>query len=137
MSMSAGFTTEEITAYVEEYLDLPHGRKHVWLEGKPFSLWQMRRWRRAYLAGDLERGLVPRVHANHREAARRARAAEEELAAERSRYVAELARRDEQIAILEAGNVALGKAIGLLHRMPRQEPADEPPPGRSGGGSRT
>lgn len=123
MSISAGYTTDEIAGYVREYLALPFGSKARWLAEQPFSGHQLRRWRTAYLAGDLERGLVPRPGALQGDALARVKDAEERLAAERERHAAELARRDEQIAMLEAGNVALGKAIGRLQTMPGQGPA--------------
>jgi hypothetical protein len=122
MSISAGYTIAEITAYVREYLELPRGMKSGWLAEKPFTAAQLRRWRVAYLAGDLERGLVPRPGALQGDALARVRDAEQRLATERERHAAELARRDEQIAMLEAGNLALGKAIGRLQTMPAQAP---------------
>jgi hypothetical protein len=123
MSITPGFTTEEIRQFVQEYLDLPHGQKKAWLQGKAFTADQFRRWRAAYLAGDLDRGLVPRSAGGRQQGVfARARAVEQELAAERAKHAAELARRDEQIATLEAGNVALGKAIGLLQIRQQQEP---------------
>ena len=60
MSLSPGVSSEEIKGYVWEYLDLPQGSKEGWLEGKPFTRAQFHRWRKAFVSGDMERGLVPR-----------------------------------------------------------------------------
>lgn len=60
MSLTPGFSSEEIRGYVWEYLDLPQGSKEGWLEGKPFTRAQFHRWRKAFVSGDMERGLVPR-----------------------------------------------------------------------------
>lgn len=128
--MAPGFTVEEMTAYVEEYLALPHGQKALWLQDKPFSKYQIIQWRRSYLAGDLGRGLVPR-QGGGAHAARRALAAEKELAASQRDHEAEVARLQERIALLEAGNSALGKAIGLLQQY-QQEPGVGPSPTESG-----
>ena len=62
MTITPGFTAEEITGFVRAYLKVPHGFKGEWLREQPFTKDQMRRWRQAYFGGDLERGLVPRQH---------------------------------------------------------------------------
>lgn len=128
MTVTPGFTAEEISGFVREYESVPHGCKGAWLEGRPFTKHQMRRWRKAYFDGDLDRGLVPRQSSTGAAALLRARAAEEELermreqaikelAALRASHQVELAERDAQIKMLEAGNVTLGKAIGLLQNL--------------------
>lgn len=133
MSLTPGFSSEEIKGYVWEYLDLPQGSKEGWLEGKPFTRAQFRRWRRAFISGDMERGLVPRSSSRVSDMTRRAFDAERALETERARHekelkavevahAAQLACRDEQIRMLEAGNLALGKAFGLLQQMRDQEP---------------
>lgn len=133
MTVSPGFTAEEIAGFVREYEAVPFGGKGEWLVQHGFSRDQFRRWRAAYLEGDLERGLVPRQHATRRSVVARAKEAEERLVrveAAHQREVSrlqeahgvELARRDAQIAMLEAGTVTLGKAIGLLQKLESQEP---------------
>lgn len=133
MSLMSGFSSEEIRGYVCEYLDLPQGSKGLWLEDKPFSKWQLRQWRKALIGGDLERGLVPRSSGSVSNVMKRAIDADRALEVERARHEEELkaveashaeqlARRDEQIRILEAGNIALGKAFGLLQQIRDQEP---------------
>ncbi|MGV9712450.1 hypothetical protein ACWDTI_17510, partial [Gordonia sp. NPDC003424] len=121
--MSPGFTVEEMTEYVEEYLALPHGQKGPWVADKPFSGYQIKKWRKAYLSGDLSRGLVPR-QGGGAHAARRAIAAEKDLAAAERAHAAEVATLRERIELLEAGNSALGKAIGLLQQY-QQEPGTQ------------
>lgn len=56
--MSPGYTVEEIEALVEEYMALRQGQKGPWLKARSISKYQLHRWRQAYLAGDLARGLV-------------------------------------------------------------------------------
>ncbi|WP_044506319.1 hypothetical protein [Gordonia sp. KTR9] len=122
--MSPGYTVEEIAGFVREYLALPHGQKKVWLRSKPFSRDQMVRWRRKYLAGDLERGLLPRNEVTRADAIRRVMAAEEKLAAAPRSHAEELAALRTQIATLESGNAALGRAIGLLRTLESPGPGD-------------
>ena len=126
MSVSAGFTTAEIREFVFEYLLVPHGRKGPWLAGRGVSEWQLRRWQMAVFEGDLDRGLVPRegspvtVPPMKRTAIARVRAAE------RAAHEAEIAKLNARIRELEETSSALGKAIGLLHAMNEQEPAEPP-----------
>lgn len=122
------WTAQEKTELVREYLLVRHGQKGPWLAERGISADVMSSWRRAYLFGDLERGLVPRdtslvdIHASAR-----LQKLEEQLAAERAAREAERQRHDAEVARLQAVNDALGKAIGLLHdRADEQEPTDEP-----------
>lgn len=128
MTITPGFTAEEIVGFVRAYEQVPHGFKGVWLKEQSFSVDQFRRWRRAYDAGDLERGLVPRQMPSRAASAKRARIAEDEVERVRAEarmeieelkaaHLVELASRDAQITMLEAGNVTLGKAIGLLQNL--------------------
>lgn len=122
-----GFTGPEKVALVEGYLGVPHGLKGVWLAERGISRCVMQAWRRAYLFGDLERGLVPRDTAGMDPSDSRAvRRLEAQLAAERQARAREKAAHEAEVARLEAMNAALGKAIGLLHDLSaKQEPTDE------------
>lgn len=127
MSISPGFTTEQIREVVHQYELQPYGHKAVWLEGQGVSYDRLRRWQLAVFDGDLDRGLIPRegggvtVPPDKRTGIERARARE------RARQEAELARLNARVAELEETNAALGKAIGLLHQMSEQEPAADRP----------
>lgn len=124
MVMSPGFTTKEIREYVQEYENLRHGQKGIWLAEQPFSDKTLFKWRDAIYDGDLERGLVPRegIGMKKTPTERREISEQEELRARASRVTALEARVRE----LEETNEALGKAIGLLHTLSGQEP-DTPP----------
>ena len=60
MSISPGFTTEQIREFVHRYEIQPHGQKAFWLEEQEVSYDRLRRWRSAVFDGDLDRGLIPR-----------------------------------------------------------------------------
>lgn len=60
MSISAGFTTEQIREFVHQCEIQPYGQKAIWLEGQRVSYDRLRRWRSAVFDGDLDRGLIPR-----------------------------------------------------------------------------
>lgn len=126
MSISAGFTAEEIREFVLEYQALPQGQKGRWLAGRGVPYERLRRWRAAVFEGDLDRALIPRegspmtVPPSNRTAIARARAAE------RAAHDAEVAKLNARVRELERTNEALGKAIGLLHQMSEQEPAAAP-----------
>jgi transposase-like protein len=126
VSISAGFTTEEIREFVHEYQVQRHGQKGAWLVGRGVSYDQLRRWRAAAFEGDLDRGLIPRegspvtVPPGTRTALAMARERE------RAAHDAEVARLTARIRELEGTNDALGKAIGLLHAMSEHEPASIP-----------
>lgn len=117
MSLSPGFTSDEIRALVLEYERQPHGTKAAWLRGKGLKVTRFRRWRDAVLEGDLDRGLVPREGSSMMNPKQRRQSAAE-LARQEAREAELLAR----IAQLEATNEVLGKAIGLLHQLSEQEP---------------
>lgn len=128
MSISAGYTSEEIQAFVAEYQLQPLGRKGSWLaeQGVPYG--RLQRWRAAVFEGDLDRGLIPRqgvpmtVTPGTRTALERARARE------RVAYDTEVARLNARVGELESANEALGKAIGLLHSRNVHEPDATPAP---------
>lgn len=123
MSISAGFTAEEIREFVLEYQAQPQGRKGPWLSSRGVPYQRLRRWRSAVFEGDLDRALIPRegspmtVPPSSRTSIARARAAE------RAAHDAEVATLNARVRELEQTNEALGKAIGLLHQMSEQEPA--------------
>lgn len=126
MSISVGFTAEEIREFVLEYQAQPQGRKGPWLleRGVPYE--RLRRWRSAVFEGDLDRALIPRegspmtVPPSSRTSIARARAAE------RAAHDVEVAKLNARVRELEQTNEALGKAIGLLHQMSEQEPTATP-----------
>ena len=123
MSISAGFTADEIREFVLEYQALPQGRKGPWLSARGVPYERLRRWRAAVFEGDLDRALIPRegspmtIPPSNRTSIARARAAE------RAAHDAEVAKLSARVRELEQTNEALGKAIGLLHQMSEQEPA--------------
>ena len=127
MSISAGFTAEEIREFVLEYQALPQGRKGPWLTARGVPYERLRRWRAAVFEGDLDRALIPRegspmtIPPSNRTSIARARAAE------RAAHDAEVAKLNARVRELEQTNEALGKAIGLLHQMSEQEPAATSP----------
>lgn len=130
-----GYTVDEIRAYVNEYLDLPHGAKGAWLAEQPFGRDTFRWWRQTYLYGDLDRGLVPRQGSGmNLRPDKKLRELEAQLARERveherarERLAQQTARDQERILCLEESNLALGKAIGLLQKLSAQEPDETPP----------
>ena len=123
MSISAGFTADEIREFVLEYQALPQGQKGPWLVERGVRYERLRRWRDAVFEGDLDRALIPRegsrvtIPPSNRTSIARARAAE------RAAHDAEVAKLNARVRELEQTNEALGKAIGLLHQMSEQEPA--------------
>lgn len=128
MSVSAGFTTQEIREFVHEYLVQPHGQKAVWLSGRGVSYDRLRRWRLAVFEGDLDRGLIPREGSAMAVPPGERSAVERQRAREHAAHEAEVARLNDRVRELEETNTALGKAIGLLHQMSEQEPDATPPP---------
>lgn len=126
MSISAGFTTEQIREFVHEYEVQPHGQKAIWLAGRRVSYDRLRRWRSAVFDGDLDRGLIPREGSRMTVPPEKRTALERQRAKERAAHEAEVASLSARVRELEQTNEALGKAIGLLHSMSEQEPDAAP-----------
>lgn len=144
MTITAGYSVEEIRACLTHYDMLPFGEKGKWVDTQPFSKPQIYRWMRALVSGDLDHGLVPRQNGTMSYPSRRKSMTEaltsdrervlmDQLAAKESALAAkeeELARRNEEIHRLEETTSTLGKAIGLLHAKNVSEPdATEEPNG--------
>lgn len=126
MSISPGYTAEQIRGIVEGYYRQPYGARRSWLEGQGISYHRFLRWRYSVYAGDLERGLIARtgggLSMNHERQKRLARDRDAVLAARD----AEIARLTARLVAAERTNDVLGKAIGLLHTRNEQE-SDETP----------
>ena len=122
MSISPGFTTEQIREFVHQYEIQPHGYKAIWLESQEVSYDRLRRWRLAVFEGDLDWGLIPREGGAVTVPSKKRTGIERQRARERVVQEAELARLNARVRELEETNAALGKAIGLLHQMSEQEP---------------
>lgn len=60
VSISAGFTAEQVREFVLRYEAMAFGRKLEWLREQGISYDRLRRWRSAVFDGDLDRGLIPR-----------------------------------------------------------------------------
>lgn len=114
MSISPGFTTQEIVEFVAEYHRQPWGQKGVWLAARGVSGDRLRRWQSALFDGDLDRGLIPREGEVRTPQGKRI-----SMAKQRDSRIAhseaEVERLQARVRELEAANDALGKAIGLLH----------------------
>jgi len=123
MSISPGFTTEQIREFVHQYELQLYGRKAIWLEGQGVSYDRLRRWRSAVFDGDLDRGLIPREGGLVTVPPEKRTGIERQRARERAAHEAEVATLTARVRELEQANEALGKAIGLLHQMSEQEPA--------------
>ncbi|MFC7465526.1 hypothetical protein [Brachybacterium sp. GCM10030252] len=124
MSISPGYTEDEIREMVYHYECLPHGAKLEWVKAQPFSLGELRRWRRSVHEGDLSRGLIPRDDISPSTSIKeRRRMAHEHSLRNTEKRVCEL--EDENKRLREA-NDALGKAIGLLHNYSAQRPDGSP-----------
>ncbi len=126
VSISPGFTAEEIREFVHEYQVQPYGGKGAWLVGRGVSYDRFRRWRAAVFEGDLDRGLIPREGSGVTVSSAARTALERRRAEERAAHDAEVARLTTRVRELEQANEALGKAIGLLHAMSEHEPASTP-----------
>ncbi|MBX0302036.1 hypothetical protein K2F54_18930, partial [Cryobacterium sp. 1639] len=74
----------------------------------------------------LERGLIPREDGRMTIPPGKRSALEKARASEQARHEAEVAELTARIRKLEGSNDALGKAIGLLHSLSEEEPADTP-----------
>lgn len=119
MSISAGYTREQVQELVYAYEHQPHGSKGAWLKDRGISYDRFRRWRLAVVDGDVARGLVPRESSPMVSPPRRHAAAQHCNGQEQQVEIGRLARRVQE---LQATNEALGKAIGLLHLLNEQEP---------------
>jgi len=126
MSISPGFTVAEIRKFVHEYDGLAYGRKTPWLAEHSLSRHRLARWRDAVYEGDLDRGLIPREGSCMTIPPGKRSALEKARAAEQARHAAEVAELIARVRELEGTNDALGKAIGLLHSLSEEEPADTP-----------
>jgi DNA-binding transcriptional MerR regulator len=126
MTVSVGFTVEEIREFVHEYQVQPWGQRRSWLAAQGVSIHRFRRWQATVFEGDLDRGLVPRETGAMTVPPAKRTALEKARAAERAAHAAEVAALRKRISELEGTNDALGKAIGLLHAMNEQEPDDAP-----------
>jgi len=127
VSISVGFTADEIREFVHQYTAQPYGEKGAWLAARGVSYDRLSRWRLAVFDGDLDRGLVPRDSSPVKKIPPGQRAAlERHHAKERAEHQAEVERLNARIHELEETNGALGKAIGLLHSMNEQEPVVPP-----------
>ncbi len=124
VTVSVGFTAEQIREFVHEYVLQPHGGKFIWLAARGVSYDRLRRWRSAVFEGDVERGLVPRQGVPMTVPHGSRKRLEQQRARERAAQEAEVARLRDRVRELEAVNEALGKAIGLLHHMSEQEPGE-------------
>jgi hypothetical protein len=125
VSISPGFTTEEIVEFVAEYHRQPRGQKGVWLTDRGLSKDRMRRWQSAVFDGDLDRGLIPREGGVSTPSGKRISMAKQRDA-RIARDEVEIARLQARVRELETANDALGKAIGLLHEMNAHEPDATP-----------
>lgn len=119
MSISPGYTNDEIRQIVHGYEHQPFGTKRDWLQEQGVSYDRFLRWRTAVVAGDLDRGLVPR-QGGAMTSPRRRRAIVDHCNAHDQQ--AELDRLTKRVQELEATNEAPGKAIGLLHKLNEHEP---------------
>ena len=126
MSVSAGFTPEEIRGLVHEYQVQPQGQKGRWLAARGLTYDRMQRWRTIVFEGDLERGLVPRAGTGTTIPQGQRTGLEKERERERAAHEAEVARLNKRVQELEEANDVLGKAIGLLHKLNEEEPAETP-----------
>ena len=121
MSISPGWSAEEIREFVYEYERQPFGTKRAWLAERDITPKRFERWRATVFDGDLDKALVPRQSGGMTSVSQRRQAARVRAAGE-----AELERLQERVRELEMSNEALGKAIGLLHATHVQEPDETP-----------
>lgn len=115
MSITPGYTDDEIRAYVYEYERQPWGTKDAWRRAQGFTHHRIRRWRQAVFDGDLALGLIPREGVLMTDSTDRRR-----VASQHARGEIESEQLRARIRELEATNEALGKAIGLLHQLNEQ-----------------
>lgn len=112
MTVTPGWTSEEIREFVYEYERQPFGAKRAFRDERGVSESMLRRWRRTVFDGDLDRGLVPRPGGEATGTVLRRRIAWHQV--DRDAEVEELRG---QVRRLEEVNQALGKAIGLLQSL--------------------
>lgn len=117
MSISPGYTNEEIREFVYQYEDQPWGTRQDWLNSQGVSNKRFRRWRDAIYDGDLGRGLIPRQSSPMTSPSQR-----RFMAMQNKDQEAENERLRKRVRELEQANETLGKAIGLLHQLNEQEP---------------
>lgn len=113
MPVEGVYSIEERRALVYEYLQAPHGTKRRLLTERGISVHQFRRWRSMVFADTLDHGLVPRAVA---EVSTDESAAVKRLLAENEALRAQLAAREEDLAVQQRAVDALGKAIELLQQ---------------------
>jgi hypothetical protein len=121
--LSPGFTSAQVRGFVLDYERLPYGAKGAWLVAQGLTRSRIERWRQAVLAGDLDRGLVPRESGGMTPRKRR-EIVEESIEALQDAHDVEVSELRARIRVLEGTNDALGKAIGLLHAMREEEPEE-------------
>lgn len=129
MSITPGYTNDEIRELVYHYDRQPYGTKGTWVQAHNLSRSTLNRWRAAVYDGNLDHGLVPRdtrTMDSSSPAARRAIARHQH---DKDRRIAELEKRiaelEESNKTFQRSNDALGKAIGLLHEISAQGPDDD------------
>ena len=128
MSVTVGYTADEVRELVHEYYLQPYGTRGAWLEARGVTRSRIRQWYLAVFVGDLDRGLVPREGGGVTNPAGMRVSRERQAARERAAHEAEVVRLNERIQQLEQVNDVLGKAIGLLHAMSEHEPDESPTP---------
>ena len=126
MSISPGFTTDEIRDFVHDYHQVAHGKKALWLAARGVTHDVFRRWQAAVFRGDLDRALIPRESSQMKVPPAQRTALEKIRAAEHAMHAAEISKLSARVHELEETNTALGKAIGLLHAMSEEEPETLP-----------
>lgn len=125
MTGTPGYTREQIREFVHDYGRQRHGTRGAWLEGQPFSRYQLWRWRKALYEGDLDRNLIPREHGGMTRTRGEWTAFEKARAKELAEHECEVEQLKKRIHELVGTNDALGKAIGLLHELNVSEPDAE------------
>lgn len=104
-------TADEKREFVLAYLAVPYGQRFRWLDRQGVKQSQFYSWRRGVLAGELERGLIPRGGvlvnaAENRELAR--------LHAENKKLRRQLEKSSAERAALTTALEVMGKAIECL-----------------------
>jgi len=117
VSITPGWTATQIRDFVYEYERQPYGTKKAWLAGRGVSDSQLRRWRNTVFGGDVDAGLVPREGSELASLVVR-----RQIMRREADRVAEIDALQTQVRELKEVNAALGKAIGLLHKLSEQEP---------------